>query len=73
MRRQGYDFEELKAVVDLLAEHGELPAGYRPHPLAGDWSGVWECHVEPDWLLVYEVTDREVILLRTGTHADLFR
>jgi mRNA interferase YafQ len=72
MRRHDMDFEELKIVVDLLAEHGELPAGYQPHHLEGDWKGAWECHIEPDWLLIYEITDREVILLRTGTHSDLF-
>jgi mRNA interferase YafQ len=40
--------------------------------LTGEWGGVWECHIEPDWLLIYEVTDREVILIRTGTHSELF-
>ncbi|MGD0023228.1 MAG: type II toxin-antitoxin system YafQ family toxin [Xanthobacteraceae bacterium] len=46
--------------------------GGRPHPLKGDWKGYWECHISPDWLLIYKVTDEEVLLARTGTHADLF-
>lgn len=58
--------------MELLAEHGALPAGYHPHQLSGDWKGVWECHIEEDWLLIYEVTDTEVILIRTGSHSDLF-
>jgi mRNA interferase YafQ len=49
-----------------------LPPSYHPHRLSREWSGVWECHIEPDWLLIYAVTDREVILIRTGSHRDLF-
>jgi mRNA interferase YafQ len=44
----------------------------RAHPLKGEWRGYWECHVAPDWLLIYKMTDEEVLLARTGTHADLF-
>jgi len=62
----------LIAVVELLAQDGELPAGYRPHRLSGEWKGIWECHIEPDWLLIYDVTPEEVLLIRTGTHLDLF-
>jgi mRNA interferase YafQ len=72
LKRRGYDIRELFAVVDLLAEDGELPAAYHPHRLIGEWGGVWECHIEADWLLIYEITDREVILIRTGTHSELF-
>jgi mRNA interferase YafQ len=71
-KRLGKDIEELIAAVELLAQDGELPAGYRPHQLSGEWKGVWECHIEPDWLLIYLVTDIEVLLIRTGSHADLF-
>jgi len=71
-KRRGRDIEELVAVVELLAEQGALPAVYRPHKLTAGWSGVWECHIEPDWLLIYTVTDQEVLLIRTGSHADLF-
>jgi len=68
----GKDIDDLMAAVELLAEQGELPAAYLAHKLSGEWSGVWECHIELDWLLIYVVTDEEVLLIRTGTHADLF-
>jgi mRNA interferase YafQ len=71
-RRRGNDIEELIAVVELLAQDGELPVAYRPHRLSGEWKGVWECHIEPDWLLIYQVSFVEVVLIRTGTHQDLF-
>ena len=71
-QRRGKDIEELIAAVELLAEQGELPAAYRPHQLSGVWKGVWECHIDPDWLLIYVITEREVLLIRTGTHEDLF-
>ena len=71
-KRRGNNVEELISAVELLAETGTLPSGYYPHQLRGEWKGVWECHIEPDWLLIYDVTDKEVVLIRTGTHADLF-
>ena len=70
-RRRGKDIEELIVAVGLLAETGNLPAGYNPHPLSREWRGVLECHIEPDWLLLYEVTLDELLLIRTGTHRDL--
>ena len=71
-KRRGKNIEELIFVVELLAEVGKLPEAYRPHKLSGEWKGVWECHVEPDWLLIYDVTSAEVLLIRTRTHSDLF-
>jgi mRNA interferase YafQ len=71
-KRRGKDIGDLVAAVELLAEQGELPSPYHAHKLSGDWSGVWECHIDPDWLLIYLVTDDEVLLIRTGTHDDLF-
>ena len=71
-KRRGKDIEDLIAVVELLAQDGTLPPGYRPHQLTGEWKGTWECHIESDWLLIYEVTANEVVLIRTGNHADLF-
>ena len=71
-KRRGKDLEELIAAVELLAEAGTLPVAYRPHKLPGDWKGIWECHFEPDWLLIYDVTPTEVMQIRTGTHSDLF-
>jgi len=71
-KRRGKNSEELIAAVELLAETGTLPQGYRPHKLTGEWKGVCERHIEPDWLLIYDVTATEVLLIRTGTHSDLF-
>ena len=71
-KRRGRDIEELIAAVELLAEQGGLPPAYQPHRLTGEWSGVWECHIEPDWLLIYSVTDDEILLIRTGSHDELF-
>ena len=64
-------FEE---VVTLLAETGTLPSRYRPHKLTGDWQGFWECHIQPNWLLIWEQHEKELILILTdtGTHSDLF-
>ena len=64
-------FEE---VVTLLAEKGTLPSRYRPHKLTGDWQGFWECHIQPNWLLIWEQHEKELILILTdtGTHSDLF-
>jgi mRNA interferase YafQ len=71
-KRRGKDLGEFFAAVELLAEQGKLPPAYRAHKLTAEWSGVWECHIEPDWLLIYSITEREVLLIRTGTHDDLF-
>jgi mRNA interferase YafQ len=72
VRKQGEDLDKLEAIVNLLQEQARLPARCRPHPLRGDWAGHWDCHVEPDWLLLYRVTAKELILVRTGSHAELF-
>lgn len=71
-KQRGRDVEELIAVVELLAETGTLPQSYRPHRLSGEWRGVWECRIDADWLLIYDVTPEEVVLIRTGSHSDLF-
>jgi mRNA interferase YafQ len=73
-RRRGKDLERLKAVVRLLVAEQPLPDRHCNHPLVGDWSGYRECHIEPDWLLIYKIGRQEetLTLVRTGTHADLF-
>lgn len=73
VEKQGKDLDKLEAVVDLLQAQKPLPARCRPHLLRGDWSGHWDCHVEADWLLLYRVTATQLILVRTGSHAELFR
>jgi len=67
------DMAKLLAIVEALATDKTLEPKHRPHPLTGDWRPSWECHIEPDWLLIYQVHDEYVELIRTGTHADLFR
>lgn len=68
--------EELNIVIMMLANDQELPPRYRDHALSGDFSGTRECHVLPDWLLIYSKTSEDVVqiltLIRTGTHSDLF-
>ena len=70
--KRNYDRPLLDAVVDALREAQPLPPARRDHALAGEWKGLRECHIEPDWLLIYQSTDDEILLARTGTHADLF-
>lgn len=71
--RRGYNIRLLEEVVDTLAQGGTLSLKYRDHPLTGDYGGFRECHITPDWLLIYQISEAELILLlsRTGTHSDL--
>lgn len=73
-KKRGYDLSLLQIVVDTLLEEGKLPIQYKQHKLSGNYSGCWECHIKPDWLLVWKQNDTELILLLldTGTHSDLF-
>ncbi len=73
--KQGLDMDELKKVVEMLADGQELPEKYRDHPLKGDYKGHRECHIEPDWLLIYKITESVLILslVRTGSHSRLFK
>ncbi len=70
--KRGKDLDKLDAIVSTLQAGRPLPARCRPHPLRGAWAGHWDCHVEPDWILLYKVTEEALVLVRTGTHADLF-
>ena len=73
-RKRGYNINLLTKVIAQLAEKGELPARYKPHKLIGNYKGRWECHIKPDWLLVWLQDDqnKSITLDRTGTHSDLF-
>jgi mRNA interferase YafQ len=73
--RRGQDLAKLKTVLELLLAGRELPAVHRDHPLRGNFAGSRDCHIEPDWLLIYTLTDNNshVRLERTGSHSDLFR
>lgn len=72
--KRGYNIDLLGVVVDTLAAGEPLPPKYKDHNLTGNYTGCRECHITPDWLLVYELSDSELILYltRTGTHSDLF-
>lgn len=72
--RRGYNFDLLDEIVNKLTRRELLPEKNKDHALSGDFEGCRECHIAPDWLLVYQVNDRELILylMRTGTHSDLF-
>jgi mRNA interferase YafQ len=72
IKRRGYRLDALDAIVTAIRRGQRLASSARAHPLQGEWRGYWECHVAPDWLVIYKVTDEEVLLARTGTHADLF-
>ena len=72
--KRGLNIELLERVVELLSMGDPLPERNRDHDLSGDWVGHRECHIQPDWLLVYHIEDDVLVLTlaRTGTHSDLF-
>lgn len=74
IQKRGYDISLLTNVLKLLAQGEPLPAKYKDHTLTGNYKGCRECHITPDWLLIYEISEKEVILYltRTGAHSDLF-
>lgn len=72
VKKRGKDMEKIKEVMLLLINQESLPPKYRNHKLVGDYKGYWECHIAPDWLLVYKKTATEIIFTRTGSHSDLF-
>jgi mRNA interferase YafQ len=73
MRKRGKDLSKLREVVGQLAEGVSLDPKHRDHPLLGEWRPSRDCHVEPNWILIYTPTAEALRLERTGTHADLFR
>ncbi len=74
MAKRGMPLRELETVIDRLLEQTPLLEKYRDHPLVGDYTGFRECHVRPDWLLIYTIQADLLVLtcMRTGTHSDLF-
>ena len=72
-QKRGFDLERLRKVLSQL-EMGNLSSEYHPHNLSGRLANVWECHVSPDWLLLWEQNEEDLILLMidTGTHSDVF-
>ncbi len=72
--KRGLDMELLREVITILSRDGKLPRQYKPHKLTGNYVGFWECHIQADWLLIWQQIDDELVLImtNTGTHSDLF-
>jgi mRNA interferase YafQ len=64
--------EKLQFIISELQHSRLLPPKNKNHKLKGNYADCWECHIEPDWLLIYQITNEELVLVRTGSHADLF-
>lgn len=75
IKKRGYNVSLLTSIISKLAAGEPLPEKNKDHPLSGTFKGFRECHITPDWLLIYEVNGKELILIlsRTGTHSDVFR
>lgn len=73
-KKRGLPMGKLKEVINELVANGKVPARFKPHILHGNRDGQWECHIQPDWLLISDQNNRELtlLMLNTGTHADLF-
>ncbi len=72
--RRNYDLMLLKNIIASLVETGSVPEKHLPHKLTGNYAGDVECHIKPDWLLIWNIDEvnKEIWLVRTGTHSDLF-
>lgn len=72
--KRGLDIDLLDTAIEILADTGTLPDEYLDHPLSGNYKGFRECHIQPDWLLIYKIVDDKLALAltRTGKHSDLF-
>ena len=74
LQKRGYEMGLIKEAIEFLEEKGSLPSIYTPHRLSGNYSGYWEAHIKPDWLIIWTSfsDENEIWLTRTGTHSDLF-
>lgn len=74
IKKRGYDISRLEKIVELLANEVPLPEQFKDHNLSGNYNGFRECHIAPDWLLIYQINNNELVLVlsRTGSHSDLF-
>lgn len=72
--KRGLDIKVFTDTLDILQTKGQLPPEYKPHRLVGDYAGCWECHMRPNWLLIWRQNDYELelVLVDTGSHSDLF-
>lgn len=72
LKSSGRNEDELLAVISVLAQQQPLDLKFRDHSLAGNHTGCRECHIRPDWLLIYQTTESDLLLVRTGSHSELF-
>lgn len=73
IKKQNKNLSKLRAVIEKVVGGQVLEPKYRDHQLSGNWNGHRDCHIEPDWILIYKITDDNLFLERTGTHSDLFK
>lgn len=73
VKKQNKDLSKLKSVIENLVRKQILEPRYKDHPLSGNWKGHRDCHIEPDWILIYRITSDALFLERTGSHAELFK
>ena len=73
LKKRGNDLKKLRVVIEQLVNAEELAARYQDHPLQGNYAGARDCHISPDWVLIYAIVENELRLIRTGTHSDLFK
>jgi mRNA interferase YafQ len=73
MRKRGKDLDKLRALVARLVKSESLDPKHRDHPMIGPWKNCRDCHIEPDWVLIYSADSRSLRLERTGSHSDLFK
>ena len=73
-KKQSKDIDKLFEIIEILADGNQLPAKYRDHELTGNYKDTHECHIEPDWLLIYEIREDILVLMlnRVGSHSELF-
>lgn len=73
IKKQNKDIAKLRIVIEKLITKEPLEVKYKGHPLTGNWKGFRDCHIEPDWLLIYKSSENTLILERTGSHSELFK
>ncbi len=73
LQKKHYPVAELEEILNILASGIEIPRKYKDHSLVGNWKGYRECHVQSNWLIIYQMTETSVIFIATGSHDDLFK
>ncbi len=73
IKKQNKDLSKLRTVIEILATGNDLEPKYKDHSLIGEWKGYRDCHIEPDWILIYKRTIDTLTLQRTGSHSELFK